>query len=73
MKVVRKAKLAIYDGYSTHWTNPKTEFQESASHSGSLKTRNNHGFTIVEGMLRKLIKRGVRPGTKITISIETSE
>lgn len=72
MKLVRKAKLAIYNGYGDHSTHPKTQFQESASHSGSIKTRSDQGLHIVEKMLTRMIKRGVKPGTKLTISIRTS-
>ena len=71
MKIERRAKLAIHDGYGTHWTKGTIEFQEHASHRGSLKTRNDEGIHVVEKMLTRLIKRGVKPGTKIIVSIAT--
>lgn len=65
MKITTRAVMSVYD-FSTHRTSGNTDFCRA-----SIVTKNDAGVVIFDRMLEQLQRRGVKPGTKLRITVET--
>ena len=67
MKAVEKATMSVYEGYRHR------KFGETDPEHASMvrKSPPYYGGAIAEDLLERLQKRGVKPGRKLRITIET--